>query len=189
MLVQRRARGSLYKSCEAKDESTAVINGITRYTSDFPTILLTLDSFSMQSPKASRGDANNVQKEGEGFKYPAYVMAPVGTGPYKLDKYDEANKTITLVATTMFWGEKAKTAKLVFKIIPDESTRRQELEAGSIDAYDLPNPVDWKGLEDEGNRWRGPPGVQHPLHGPTTRRRTRSSRTSRFARHSTRAQP
>lgn len=107
----------------------------------------------MQSPKALKdGDANNVQKEGDGFKYPAYAMAPVGTGPYKLSKYDEANKTITLVRNDDFWGDKAKTANLVFKIIPDESTRRQELEAGSINAYDLPNPADWKGLEDKGNQ-------------------------------------
>jgi peptide/nickel transport system substrate-binding protein len=142
---------SLYKSCEAKDDATAVLN-LTRVTADFP-VLLTLDSFSMQSPKAlEAGDANNVTKEGEGFKYPAYAMAPVGTGPYKLDKYDEANKTITLVRNDDYWGEKAKTAKLVFKIIPDEATRRQELEAGSINAYDLPNPVDWKGLNDAGNK-------------------------------------
>ncbi|MBK6886802.1 MAG: ABC transporter substrate-binding protein [Tetrasphaera sp.] len=142
---------SLYKSCEAKDDATAVLN-LTRVTADFP-VLLTLDSFSMQSPKAlEAGDANNVTKEGEGFKYPAYAMAPVGIGPYKLDKYDEANKTVTLVRNDDYWGEKAKTAKLVFKIIPDEATRRQELEAGSINAYDLPNPVDWKGLNDAGNK-------------------------------------
>jgi len=55
------------------------------------------------------------------------------------------------VRNDAYWGEKAKTAKLVFKIIPDESTRRQELEAGSIDGYDLPNPADWKGLKDSGN--------------------------------------
>ena len=41
---------SLFKSCEAKDESTAVVT-ITRATSSFPTTL-SLDSFSMQSPKA-----------------------------------------------------------------------------------------------------------------------------------------
>lgn len=142
---------SLYKSCEAKDESTATIT-ITRATSSFPTIL-SLDSFSMQSPKALKeGDANNVVAEGEGFKYPAYATAPVGVGPYKLDKYDEANKTVTLVANDMYYGEKPKTAKITFKIIPDESTRRQELQAGSIDGYDLPNPVDWKGLEEAGNK-------------------------------------
>ena len=37
-------------------------------------------------------------------------------------------------------------------MIADESTRRQELEAGSIDGYDLPNPTDWQGLEDGGNQ-------------------------------------
>ena len=146
-----KPEGSLYKSCKAQDESTAVID-ITRVTSSFPTIL-SLDSFSMQSPTALKaGDANNVVAEGEGFKYPAYAQAPVGIGPYKLDKYDEANKTVTLVANDQYFGEKPKTGKIVFKIIPDEATRRQELQAGSIDGYDLPNPVDWKGLKDDGNQ-------------------------------------
>ena len=144
------AANALYQSCAAKDDMTAVIK-ISRPTSKFPTAL-SLDSFSMQSPKALKaGDANNVTKQGEGFGYPAYSKNPVGTGPYKLDKYDEANKTVTLVRNDAYWGDKAKTAKLVFKIIPDESTRRQELEAGSIDGYDLPNPADWKGLKDAGN--------------------------------------
>ncbi len=144
------AANALYQSCSAKDDMTAVIK-ISRATSKFPTAL-SLDSFSMQSPKALKaGDANNVTKQGEGFGYPAYSKNPVGTGPYKLEKFDEANKTVTLVRNDDYWGEKAKTAKLVFKIIPDESTRRQELEAGSIDGYDLPNPADWKGLKDSGN--------------------------------------
>src|SRR6187200_1812410 len=66
-----KPEGSLYKSCKAQDESTAVID-ITRVTSSFPTIL-SLDSFSMQSPKAlEAGDANNVVAVGEGFTYPKY---------------------------------------------------------------------------------------------------------------------
>lgn len=143
--------GSLYKSCEAKDDATAVIN-VTRTTSSFPTIL-SLDSFSIQSPTAlEKGDANNVVAAGEGFTYPEYSKNAVGIGPYKLSKYDEANKTVTLVANDSYYGEKPKTKTLVFKIIPDESTRRQELQAGSIDGYDLPNPVDWKGLKDAGNK-------------------------------------
>jgi peptide/nickel transport system substrate-binding protein len=106
------AANALYQSCAAKDDMTAVIK-ISRPTSKFPTAL-SLDSFSMQSPKALKaGDANNVTKQGEGFGYPAYSKNPVGTGPYKLDKYDEANKTVTLVRNEDYWGEKAKTAKLV----------------------------------------------------------------------------
>ena len=146
-----KPEGSLYKSCQAQDESTAVVQ-ITRTTSSFPTIL-SLDSFSMQSPKAlEAGDANNVVAQGEGFTFPEYAMNPVGVGPYKLEKYDEANKTVTLVANDTYYGDPPKTKTIVFKIIADESTRRQELQAGSIDGYDLPNPVDWKGLEDEGNK-------------------------------------
>ena len=133
------AANSLYKGCDAKDETTAIIH-INRATSKFPA-MLSLTSFSMQSPTAmDKGKANDVQKAGEGFTYPAYSQAPVGTGPFKLDKYDEANKTVTLVRNEDYAGDKAKSAKIVFKIIPDEATRRQELQAGSIDGYDLPNP-------------------------------------------------
>jgi peptide/nickel transport system substrate-binding protein len=145
-----KAAESLYKGCEVKDESTVVLS-VNTTTSKFPT-MLSLESFSMQSPTAmEKGKANDVKAQGEGFVYPAYSQAPVGTGPFKFDKYDEANKTITLVRNDDYWGPKAKIDKVVFKVIPDESTRRQELKAGSINGYDLPNPVDWKGLKDEGN--------------------------------------
>lgn len=141
---------SLYKSCEATDEYTAVVT-IDHATSGFPT-MLTLDSLSMQSPTAmEEGDANGISAEGQGFAFPDYSNNPVGTGPYTFGEYDEANGTVTLNAYDDYWGEKAKTDELVFRIIPDESTRRQELEAGSINGYDLPNPVDWNALDQEGN--------------------------------------
>lgn len=146
-----KAADSLYKGCEAKDEATVVIS-LNRVSSAWPA-MLALPSFSMQSPKAlTEGKANDVKAQGEGFIYPAYSQAPVGTGPFKFEKYDQANGTVTLARNADFWGDKAKIDKLVFKIVPDESTRRQELKAGSIQGYDLPNPVDWKGLEDEGNQ-------------------------------------
>jgi len=146
-----KAAESLYKGCEVKDPSTVVIS-VNSTTSKFPT-MLSLASFSMQSPTAmDKGKANDVKAQGEGFVYPAYSQAPVGTGPFKFEKYDQANGTVTLVRNDNYWGEKAKLDKLIFKIVPDESTRRQELKAGSINGYDLPNPVDWNGLKDEGNQ-------------------------------------
>ena len=141
---------ALYDGCEAEDEQNVVIS-VKRATSKFPA-LLSLSSFAIQSPKAlEEGNANDVQTQGEGFVYPDNSSNPVGTGPYLFEEYDEANKTVTIVRNDDYWGEKAQNAEIVFKIIPDESTRRQELEAGSIDGYDLPNPVDWQGLEDAGN--------------------------------------
>ncbi|MEO7130626.1 MAG: ABC transporter substrate-binding protein [Dermatophilaceae bacterium] len=146
-----KAAESLYKGCSVTDPSTVVLS-VTRTTSKFPT-MLSLSSFSMQSPTAmDKGQANDVKAQGDGFVFPAYSQAPVGTGPFTFDKYDEANKTVTLVRNDSYWGDKAKLDKLIFKIVPDESTRRQELKAGSIQGYDLPNPVDWKGLKDDGNQ-------------------------------------
>jgi peptide/nickel transport system substrate-binding protein len=142
---------SLYQDCQATSEFEAVVT-ISRATAGFPT-MLTLASLAMQSPKAmEEGSANDIEAEGEGFAFPEYAQAPVGTGPYKFVEYDEANGSITLEANDDYWGEAPKSSELVFRVIPDESTRRQELEAGSIDGYDLPNPTDWSGLENAGNK-------------------------------------
>ena len=144
------ADNSLYQGCEATDEFEVVIS-TSGPTSGFPT-MLTLESLSMQSPKAlEEGDANGIAAEGEGFSFPPYANAPVGTGPFTFGEYDEANGEISLERYDDYWGDAAKVGEIVFRVIPDESTRRQELEAGSINGYDLPNPVDWAALEADGN--------------------------------------
>ena len=144
------AENSLYQGCEATDEFEATIS-ISGPTSGFPT-MLSLASLSMQSPTAmEEGDANGIAAEGEGFSFPEYANNPVGTGPFVFGEYDEANGSITLERNDDYYGEQAGVSELVFRVIPDESTRRQELEAGSINGYDLPNPVDWAGLEEDGN--------------------------------------
>ena len=141
---------SIYASCAAAEDGTAVVK-LTRYTSKFPSIL-GLPSYSMQSPTALKQyDANNVTAEGDSFVYPAYALEhPTGTGPFKFQAYDQANSTVTLVRNDDYWGEKAKSKTLIFKIIPDETARKQELQAGTIDGYDLPNPADWDALKSAG---------------------------------------
>jgi peptide/nickel transport system substrate-binding protein len=144
-------KNSLYQGCEAADEFEAVVT-ISRSTSGFPT-MLTLASLAMQSPAAMEaGDANGIEAQGEGFAFPDYAQNPIGTGPYQFVEYDQSVGTVTLEAFDDFWGDAPASSELVFRVIPDESTRRQELEAGSIDGYDLPNPADWPGLEDSGNQ-------------------------------------
>ncbi|GGM05744.1 ABC transporter substrate-binding protein [Nakamurella endophytica] len=141
---------SVYKSCTAKGASDAVVT-LTRFTSKFPAIL-GLPSFSIQSPTAlAKYDANDVKAEGDSFVYPAYATDhPTGTGPFVLTKYDKDNNTVTLTRNENYWGEKAKSKTLIFKIIPDETARKQELQAGTIDGYDLPNPADWDDLKSAG---------------------------------------
>jgi peptide/nickel transport system substrate-binding protein len=141
---------SLFASCTAKDPKTAEVK-LTRSTSKFPDIL-GLPSFAMQSPKAlEQYDADNVVQQGDSFTYPAYATEhPTGTGPFKFAKYDEANGTVELVRNEDYWGDKAKLDKLIFRAIPDETARKQALQSGDVDGYDLPSPADWQGLKDDG---------------------------------------
>ncbi|MFD4193192.1 MULTISPECIES: ABC transporter substrate-binding protein [Amycolatopsis] len=142
----------VYKSCEAKDETTAVLN-LNKAKGAFPDAF-GLTSLSMSSPDAlKKYDADNVTQSGEAFTYPAYATDhPTGTGPYKFESFDKANNTITLVRNEDYWGEKAKTARLIFKIIPDENARKQELAAGTIDGYDFPSPADYNSLKQAGDQ-------------------------------------
>ncbi|NKQ55331.1 ABC transporter substrate-binding protein [Amycolatopsis sp. K13G38] len=142
----------VYKSCEAKDDHTAVIN-LNKAKGAFPDAF-GLTSLSISSPDAlKKYNADNVTQSGESFAYPAYATDhPTGTGPFKFDSFDKTNNTITLVRNDDYWGPKAKVAKLIFKIIPDENARKQELAAGTIDGYDFPSPADYSSLESSGNK-------------------------------------
>ena len=167
---------SLYESCEASDESTAVIK-ITQVTSRFPAAL-TLPSFAMQSPDAlEKYDANNLSGNEDALSYPAYALEhPTGTGPFKLESWDVGNGEVTIVRNEDYWGEPAKVEKIIFRTISDGNTRRQELEAGEIDGYDLVAPADYDALEER--RLPGPAArpVQHPLPGHQRREPARHRR-------------
>jgi len=140
----------LYKSCEAKDENTAVVN-FNAFSSALPAAF-GLTSLSMSSPDAlKKYDADTVTQSGESFSYSAYATEhPTGTGPFKFSGYDKANNTITLVRNEDYTGTKAKLDKIIFKVIEDENARKQELKAGTIDGYDFPSPADFKTLKNDG---------------------------------------
>jgi peptide/nickel transport system substrate-binding protein len=145
------AAGSpVYKGCEAKDATTAVMS-LNKYKGAFPAAM-TLTAFSISSPDAlKKYEADKVTQSGDSFTYNDYAnLHPTGTGPFKFDKYDTGAQTVTLVRNDDYWGEKAKVSKLIIRTIGDEAARKQELEAGKVDIIDFANPVDWKGLKDKG---------------------------------------
>jgi peptide/nickel transport system substrate-binding protein len=70
-----------------------------------------------------------------------FSREPIGTGPYKFVSWVSGDK-ITLVRNEDYWGEKAKTENLVFKVIPDANARMIELETGGVDIIDTLNGGD-----------------------------------------------
>ncbi|MBB1155624.1 MULTISPECIES: ABC transporter substrate-binding protein [Amycolatopsis] len=143
----------LYKSCEAKDDHTAVLN-LTRAKGAFPAAF-TLPSFAIQSPTAlKKYNADKVTGSGTSITYSEYAYKhPTGTGPFKFESWDQGNGQITLVRNeTSTMPAPAKLDKLVFKVIPDENARKQALKAGDINGYDFPAPADYGLLRNDGEQ-------------------------------------
>jgi peptide/nickel transport system substrate-binding protein len=68
------------------------------------------------------------QKVGaEGFE-----AKPIGTGPYMVDAY-EGNAFLRLKANPHYWGPKPAFETVVFKFVPDGTSRVAEIESGAAD--------------------------------------------------------
>lgn len=72
---------------------------------------------------------------------------PVGTGPFKFTDW-KRNDSITIEKFEDYWQEGfPKLDKVIFRSIPDNSARLNELMAGNIDLADGVNPSDGKTVE------------------------------------------
>lgn len=72
---------------------------------------------------------------------------PVGTGPFKFTEW-KRNDSITIEKFEDYWQEGLpKLDKVIFRSIPDNSARLNELMAGNIDLADGINPSDGKTVE------------------------------------------
>jgi peptide/nickel transport system substrate-binding protein len=141
---------NIYAGCEATDDLTAVIT-LNQVTSKFPAAL-SLPSFSIQSPEAmEQYGADEVGGNEDALTYSEYALEhPSGTGPFKFDSWDRGNGEVTLVRNEDYWGEPALLDEIIFRTIPEGNTRRQELEAGTIDGYDFVAPADYESLDEAG---------------------------------------
>lgn len=63
----------------------------------------------------------------EGFE-----KKPIGTGPYMVDEY-QGNAFLRLKANPNYWGGKPPFETVIFKFVPDATTRVAEIESGSSD--------------------------------------------------------
>ena len=75
--------------------------------------------------------------------------AGMGTGPFKLKDYDRESFVI-LEANENYWGGKPEIDELVFRVIPEISTRVAELLTGGVDIAPGITPQDWERIEADG---------------------------------------
>ncbi len=83
---------------------------------------------------------------------------PIGSGPYMVDKF-ERNAYVRLKAFPKYWGRKPAFDTVIFKFVPDATSRVAEVESGQSDLT-LEVPFE------EFNRLTkklGLPGVAHPV--------------------------
>jgi peptide/nickel transport system substrate-binding protein len=141
--------GSIYAGCTAASPTEVTIKLTVPFASFVQA--MTLPAFSMQSPKAlEEFDADNTTGTVDDTRFSVYATEhPTGTGPYKFEKW-ERDQAVTLKANPDYWGDKAKTETVIIRTISDTRARVQELEAGSIDGFDLVGPGDVQALQDKG---------------------------------------
>ena len=147
-------KDSLYKSCEATDENTAVIT-LTSPSSAF-LAGLTLTPFSIASPKALQDfGADEGSVDADGVFHPTGTYStehPTGTGPFMFKSWTRGDK-LELVRYPDYWGATsdnptefngtgAKIDTLIFRPIADNAARLQALQTGEINGYDLVEPQD-----------------------------------------------
>lgn len=65
---------------------------------------------------------------------------PIGTGPYRFVEWRPSDAVI-MERNPEYWGEPASFERLVFRVIPDNTTRLLELQAGRIHGMDGIEPA------------------------------------------------
>ena len=61
-----------------------------------------------------------------------FFRNPVGTGPYKIESWDEG-QAITLVKNEDYFKGEPSIDKVVFKIVPDDNAKALQLKSGELD--------------------------------------------------------
>lgn len=140
---------AVFDSCTADSDLEATVQLKQPFAGFIPA--LSLPAFAMQSPTAlEEYGADEIGGTEEAPSLSEYGAGhPTGTGPYKFDEWAPGEE-LTLSAYDEYWGEAGQVNKIIFRVIDDPTARRQALEAGSIDGYDLVGPADTAALEEAG---------------------------------------
>ncbi|MGV9194660.1 ABC transporter substrate-binding protein [Microbacterium sp. MC2] len=140
---------AVYKSCTPDGDYSVTIELNQPFAGFIPA--LSLPAFAMQSPSAlEEYGADEIGGTAEAPSLSEYAQGhPVGTGPFVFEEWSPGEQ-LTLTYNEDYWGEKGQIDEIIFRVIDDPTARRQALESGSIDGYDLVGPADSAALEEAG---------------------------------------
>ena len=85
--------------------------------------------------------------EGENMQESDYFRNPIGTGPFKLAKWDEGQQ-IVLAKNEDYFAGPAKIDAVVFKIVSDDNAKALQLQSGELNLAQV-TPKDAKTFEDD----------------------------------------
>ena len=83
--------------------------------------------------------------EGKDITTDSFNQNPIGTGPYRLIKW-EMGQYIQLEKNDSYYGTEPKIETIIFKIVPDEKVRAMQLQSGELDLAQI-SPKDAKSFE------------------------------------------
>ncbi len=87
--------------------------------------------------------------EGEDMQESDFFRSPIGTGPYKLESWDEG-QAITLVKNEDYFKKAAEIDKIIFKIVPDDNAKAMQIQSGELNMA-LLTPKDSEKFEGKGS--------------------------------------
>ncbi|HYR41522.1 MAG TPA: peptide-binding protein, partial [Terriglobia bacterium] len=92
-----------------------------------------LDGFSYADIIGPKGKSDpKIMKFADDFNKHPNNRSPIGTGPYKFEKWDGGHE-LSLIRNDDYWGKKAYLDKIVIRIIPDFPAALTALKAGDVD--------------------------------------------------------
>lgn len=134
--------GGVFKRIAAIDEYTVVFE-LCRPDPAFLS-KIAFSAFSIFPEEWIERTAGDGQRTLEGLE------APVGTGPFKLVKWNRGD-SIVFEANPDYWGEKPAYKRLVFRWLTESAGRLLELQAGTVDGIDNVGPNDFDVVRNDPN--------------------------------------
>lgn len=83
--------------------------------------------------------------EGEDFQTSDFFRNPIGTGPYKLESWDEG-QAIVLAKNEDYYKDPASIDRIIFKIVPDDNAKAMQMQSGELNLVHL-TPKDAENFE------------------------------------------